>query len=169
MLEPQPPHEGSATTPDATSPSLEELSRASRFSASLQRTAAVLASPLERAQVVDAIMRSTVDALGAAAGAVAEMSDDGDVLSVVAAVGYDDALVQHFARIRVSDFPVVVHLVRARDRSTSRRRRSSIASRRRSPASPPTGGARVALPLATSERFVGVLVLTFAEARDLCT
>lgn len=165
VLEPQPPHAGFATTPDANSPSLEELSRASRFSASLQRMAAALASPLERAQVVDAIMRSTVEALGGAAGAVAEMSEDGTVLSIVASVGYDASLIQYFARIRVSDFPIVVRLVRDRVALYVSSQAEFDLLAPEIARFTPEGGARVALPLATSERFVGVLVLTFAEAR----
>ncbi|MEP7384710.1 MAG: GAF domain-containing protein, partial [Gemmatimonadota bacterium] len=149
-----------------TSLSREELARASRFSASLRRMAASLGSPLERAQVVDAIMRSTVDALGAAAGAVAEMSEDASTLAVVAAVGYDESLLQHFARIRVSDFPALVRLVRDRtplyvDSQAEFDKVASAFTRFGS-----IGGARVALPLATSERFVGVLALTFADARS---
>lgn len=166
VLEPPTPREGFETTPDANSPSLEELARASRFSASLQRMAAALASPLERTQVVDAIMRSTVDALGAAAGAVTELSDGGEVLSIVAAVGYDERFVQQFARVRLTDFPVVVQMVHSRQPIyvTSQEEFARVAAPIARFA--PPAGARVALPLATSERFVGVLLLTFAESRS---
>ena len=145
--------------------SVAELARAARFALTLQRVAAALASTLDRAQVLESIVRTTLDALGAAAGAVTEISDDGETLAVVCAVGYSDALVQRFTRVRVTAFAPVDRLVRERtplligSQSEFETLAPDIAR------FAPPAGARVALPLTTAERFLGVMVITFSEPR----
>ena len=166
MLEPTPPsHDPSVAALDAPDATVEELTRAARFAVSLRRAAAALSSPLERSQVMEAIMRTSVDALGAMAGAVTELSDDGGTLTLVATVGYEQAIVQRFGRIRVSDVALVARMVHDREPIF-------IASQAELEAVAPAivrftvaAGARVGLPLATTDRCLGILLLTFPEAR----
>jgi signal transduction histidine kinase len=167
VLEPPPPSDDRPFADlDTRHLTVAQLARAARFALSLQQIAAALSSSLERDAVLTTIVRTTLEALGAAAGAVTECSTDGASLSVVSSLGYDDSLVRHFQRVRIDDFPAVAEVVR-------HRRALYIASQEEFEAVAPTiarhttpSGARVALPLATSERFVGILVLTFAEARQ---
>ncbi|MEO6447450.1 MAG: ATP-binding protein [Gemmatimonadaceae bacterium] len=149
--------------------SAEALVRAARFAITLERSAAALASPLDRSEVLETIVRTMLEALGAAAGAVTELTDDGEVLEVVCAVGYDDDLIQRFVRIPLRTFPAVEQLLHARAPVL-------IASQSDFEALAPTfaqstgpAGARAALPLATSERFLGVLLLTFSDSRHFAS
>lgn len=147
-------------------PTVAELARAARFATTLQRVAAALASPLEQRDVLDAIVRVSIAAVHAGAGAVSQLSDDGTTLSLVSSVGYEEELVRRFARLRVSDFPAIGRLVADREPRF-------IASQEEMEAAAPLvahhsapAGARAALPLATSDRLLGILVLTFPEPRD---
>lgn len=146
--------------------SVAELARAARFAITLQRIAATLASPLEREQVLGTIMRNTLEAIGATAGAVTELTDDGDALTVVAAIGYPQEFVRRFARIPVSAFDAVTRLVRDREPLfiASQQQLEAVAPMMAKASEP--AGARVALPLATADRFVGGLVMTFPEPRE---
>lgn len=146
--------------------SVAELARAARFAITLQRIAATLASSLEREQVLSAILRNSLEAIGGTAAAVTELSADGDTLAVVAWIGYPDTLVSRFSQVRVSAFPAVTRLVHDRIPLyvTSQPALEAIAPAIAQFSAP--AGARVALPLATAERFVGVLVITFPDARD---
>jgi len=146
--------------------SVAELARAARFAITLQRVAGALASPMERAQVIEIIMRTSVDALGAAAGAVLEPSADGRLLTLVAAVGYPAEVVSKFERVRISDFEVVVRVVRDREPIYIASQNEFESMAPGVARYTPRAGARVGLPLATGDHFVGVLVLTFPEARE---
>jgi len=146
--------------------SVAELARAARFAITLQRVASALASTLERDQVLAAIMRTALDALGASAGGIAELSADGESLSVIAAVGYDESLLARFSRVPVASIDAVLRLVHDRVPYyiTSQADLEQLAPGVAAMSRP--AGARAVLPLATSDRFVGVLLLTFAEARE---
>lgn len=147
-------------------PSVAELARAARFAVTLQHVASSLASTLERDRLLETLVRTTLDSLGARAGGVAELSADGHELSVVASVGYPEALLDHFRAIRLDEHPAAAELVR-------RRRPYFFASQAEFAAAAPEiasltqeAGARVALPLATPHQVLGVLLLTFAEPRE---
>ena len=145
---------------------VSELARAARFATTLQEVAEALASSMEKRNVLEAIVRVSIDAVHARAGAVTALSDDGTMLSVVSSVGYDEELVRRLARLRVSDFPAIGRLIADREPRfiASQEELEAVAplvARHSEPA-----GARVALPLATADRFLGILVLTFPEARD---
>ena len=145
--------------------SVAELARSARFAITLQRVAAALASTLDRASVLERIVRTTLDALGAVAGAVTEISDDGETLAVVCAVGFSDALVQRFTRVRVTAFAPVERLVRERTPLLIESQSEFETLAPDFARFAPPAGARVALPLATAERFLGVMVITFGEPR----
>ena len=147
-------------------PGVAALARAARFAIALERSSALLASTLEPDQLLSAIVRSALDAMAAAAGAVTEVASDGDTLSVVAAVGYDEALLQRFSRVRVSQFEAVARMVRDRAPLYLESAADFEAAAPGVAQFATAGGARVALPLATSERCVGILVLTFDAARQ---
>ncbi|MFP5354379.1 MAG: ATP-binding protein [Gemmatimonadota bacterium] len=147
-------------------PSVTELARGARFAATLQHVAATLASPMDQRQVLDAIVRVSIAAVRASAGGVTELSADGTTLSIVSTAGYDEELIKRFARLRVSDFPAVAQLIASRSPRFigSQRELEQLApmvARFSAPA-----GARVVLPLATADRVLGILLLTFPEARD---
>lgn len=167
VLEPTPPSDDSPfAAQDAPGAGAAELARAARFAVLLQRVAAALSSPLDRPQVMEAIMRLCVDALGAQAGGVMELTDDGSTLTLVASVGYDASIVQQFARVRVREVAPAARLVQEREPIF-------VTSQAEFEAAAPAiarftfkAGARVALPLATADRCCGILVLTFPTARQ---
>ena len=144
---------------------VSEFVQAARFAATLQRVAATLASPMEQREMLDAIVRVSLEAVGAVAGGITELSSDGTTLSIVATVGYEDDLVRRFARLRVGDFPAIGALLADRLPRFigSQEEFERIAPEVARFAS--AAGARVVLPLATADRFLGILLLTFAEGR----
>ncbi|MEO7965715.1 MAG: GAF domain-containing protein, partial [Gemmatimonadaceae bacterium] len=142
------------------------MPRSARFVSALQRISAALASPLERERVLETIVRTSLEALGASAGAVAEMSSNGEFLNTVSSVGYPAKLMERFASIRLADFAPIQRLIAARAPVllSSQAAFEKVApdfARLTTPA-----GARAAIPLATPDRVVGVLMLTFSEARE---
>ena len=146
-------------------PSMAELARAARFAVTLQHVATSLASTLERDRLLETLVRTTIDSLDAMAGGVAELSANGEYLSVVAAVGYPQSLLDHFQRVPLDEHPAAAQLVQSR-------RPVFFESQAEFDAAAPglarltqAAGARVALPLATPDQVLGVLLLTFAEPR----
>ncbi len=142
-----------------------DVPRSARFVGALQRVSAALASTLERERVLETIVRTSLDALGAAAGAIAELSDDGTTLHVVSAVGYPSALIERVATLPVKRFDAIARLVQDRRPVLIP---SQEAFEQLTPdfaRLTPVSGARAAIPLATPERVVGILILTFADAK----
>ena len=131
----------------------------------LKRIATALALPMERERVLETIVRTSLDALGAAAGAVAQLSDDGARLQLVSAVGYPSALVERFDYVRVDDFAAIRRLLQEGRPALIESQDEFAALAPDFALLTPRAGARAALPLATPERVIGVLVLTFAEPR----
>ena len=131
----------------------------------LKRIAAALAFPMERERVLETIVRTSLDALGAAAGAVAQLSDDGARLQLVSAVGYPSALVERFDYVRVDAFAAIRRLVQEGRPVLIESQEEFAALAPDFALLTPRAGARAALPLATPERVIGILVLTFAEPR----
>jgi PAS domain S-box-containing protein len=138
---------------------------------SLQAVTSSLAGAATPSEVGDAILDRGIRALGAIAGAVSELSDDGRSLELLAARGYpEDAL-----RSRAShSLDEASHL---RDALIGRRAVFLVDPddwRRRYPDSPPApldgspdGGAIAVIPLLVSGRTIGAVVFRFAGRDDL--
>jgi PAS domain S-box-containing protein len=135
----------------------------------LQALTAALAGTLTHNEVADVVLTQGIHAFGAKAASVALVSEDGQMLEVVHAVGYPQAVVDTFRRLPMeADFPLTdavrsgepVWLTSVAERD---RRYPHLAALRRSNG----GGAMAALPLALEGRVLGAMGLNFHEELTL--
>jgi signal transduction histidine kinase/PAS domain-containing protein len=146
-------------------PAMAELARAARFAVTLQHVASALASTLERDPLLETLVQTTIESLGAVAGGVAELSADGRQLTVVAAVGYPQSLLDHLGHLALDDHPAAAELLRTRKPIFLASQAEFAAAAPRLAGLTQAAGARVALPLATPDQLLGILLITFAEPR----
>ena len=133
--------------------------------ARLQALTAALAGSLTPEEVTGVVVTEGIAALGAVAGSVALVADDGASLEIVQATGYDPAVVAAFRRMPISAPLPLCDAVRAgatmwmptpAERDA---RYPHLAGLRR----PGSGGAIAAVPLAAEGRVLGALGLNFAD------
>ena len=133
--------------------------------ARLQALTAALAGALTPEDVTGVVVTEGIAALGALAGSVALVADDGASLEIVQATGYEPAVVAAFRRMPLSAPLPLCDAVRAgatvwmptpAERDA---RYPHLAGLRR----PGYGGAIAAVPLAVEGRVLGALGLNFAD------
>lgn len=145
----------------------EMMSRAAdERAAALQKTTAALASALTLDKVASVIVSEGLSAIGAHAGSVSLMSDDG-MLHIIASAGYRQDLISEFAHFSVDDNfplshaikqgkPVVLRTAEERDGSYPH----LVESRRAVGA-----GAAAAIPMIIDGRMLGGLGFNFPMGR----
>lgn len=135
--------------------------------ARLQAAAAALSEPLLPAQVADAVVSEGVASLGAHAGSVALLTEDGEALEVVCARGYPAELLDRWqslplcVRAPLTDAartrqPVLLGSAKTRDKRYPNLKDRSVAT---------VSPALAAIPLMVEGRVVGALGFSFARAR----
>jgi serine phosphatase RsbU (regulator of sigma subunit)/transcriptional regulator with GAF, ATPase, and Fis domain/anti-sigma regulatory factor (Ser/Thr protein kinase) len=118
----------------------------------------------EPEQIATAILEETIEALGAAAGAVVTLNGDELVLS--ASLGYTQAEAERWRRLPVAAELPVAQAFRAGE-LVLHPSREDLADRYPELARETRHGGWVALPLVVGERTIGALTLSFATTRDL--
>jgi signal transduction histidine kinase len=134
----------------------------------LQRLSADLTQTLTRASVTDVVVRHVVDAFGASAGAVVELSDDGRDFILLGSVGLGDNKTETPTRWSVDTPTPARDAMQTRSPVFLRNRDEWIARFAQSPAmdTNDSNGAWVALPLLVKDRVVGVLTVSLRAARE---
>jgi len=136
--------------------------------ARLQAVTAALAEALTPAQVAEVIVDQGVAALGAQAGAMSLLTDDGRTLELVRAIGYPDEFVERWQRTGVSTRVSAVEAIRTRE-PVFLESRDALATRYSTISGPwailPDHGARAILPLVAGRNVLGVLSFLFPEPR----
>jgi PAS domain S-box-containing protein len=148
---------------------LESEREARRRTERLQRLSAELTRLLTPAEVAEVVVRQTLDAFGAFASGVVELSEDGSEFVLLGAIGFEAGLLRQYSRFSV-DLPLPARdVVRTHesvfvgDIEDWRERYSPL------PRPLPDGatdGAWVALPLRVEERLIGVLTISMPGPRD---
>jgi PAS domain S-box-containing protein len=130
----------------------------------LQRATASLSRALPREEVLDVIIGETLIALGATAGGVVELSEDGREFVLLRSRGMPESTVSRFARYPV-DLSVPTREVARTHEAVFLP--NAAAWRRDFEHGPGTAadGAWAAVPLLAEDRLLGVLTLTFPTAR----
>ena len=136
--------------------------------ARLQAMTAALSGALTRSQVGDVIVEQGVHALGASAGLISLLSEDGTTLVVVRDVGFPEDVLRRQRRIPISTSSPMTDAVKtgqpvlfdSKDAMVERYPHLVDAFVL------PQEGARAAIPLALGDRVLGVLVLVFPHPRD---
>ena len=136
--------------------------------ARLQQITAALAHTLTVAEIADVVVSEGVAALGARAGSVALLSEDGASLEVVQATGYAPELVAAYRAMPLAAPLPLTDAVRRREAvwldgvADRDRRYPHLASVRRA-----SDGAMAAVPLLVEGAVLGALGLTFADDATL--
>jgi GAF domain-containing protein/anti-sigma regulatory factor (Ser/Thr protein kinase) len=133
----------------------------------LQEVTAALSAATDPQQVGEAALSVGLPALGAAAGALYTMSDDGAELRLVADEGYPDELMRDFDVIRMDADVAIADAVRSKkviffgseDEAEARSR--TIAERRRAGPITTKNGPRAAMPLLAGVEAIGALAISF--------
>jgi signal transduction histidine kinase len=140
--------------------------RETRRVARLQAGTAAVAVPLTRAAVSHVVLAQALDAGGAVAGALHELSADGRELVLLDAMGYDDTVRRRIARMSMRGAGPAQRVARARRpeylRSLAEWLGHGASPMPEGAASAPPRGVAV-LPLVADERMLGVLTLSFAQ------
>jgi len=136
--------------------------------ARLQALTAALSEALTPAQVADAIVGQGTAALGARAGSMSLVSDDGRMFELVRAVGYPDEFVTRWHRTPVSTRIVPEEAVRT-SLPVFLESKDALAVGYGPVANPwatlPDRGARAIVPLIVRRRVLGVLSFLFPEPK----
>ncbi|HKV44661.1 MAG TPA: SpoIIE family protein phosphatase [bacterium] len=136
--------------------------------ARLQAVTAALAEALTPARVAEVIVDQGVAALGAQAGAMSLLTEDGTTLELVRAVGYPDEFVARWQRTGPSTRISAVDAIRTRE-PVFLESRDALATRYSTISRPwpilPDHGARAILPLIGGQNVLGVLSFLFPEPR----
>jgi signal transduction histidine kinase len=146
----------------------QQAEKAAERTLRLQTVTAALSRALPEAEVLDVIIHQAVDALGAEAGGVVEVTPDKQELVYLHGIGFDEEMLEHFQRFSVdlplptrdvmrTGKPVLVESPREWNRRypTPPLRRGSRAR----------DGAWAVLPLRLGGRLLGALTLSFARAQ----
>jgi PAS domain S-box-containing protein len=148
---------------EAQSAATRSVERALTRLALVQEVTAALSRALPKQEVVNVIIERALHAVGAAAGGIVELSDDGRELVLLGSSGLDEQTRINFTRYNV-DTPVPTRdVVRTREPVYLRSfdewcARYPIGPRR-------SEGAWATIPLLIQERLLGVLTLSFPRAR----
>ena len=132
----------------------------------LQRVSAALTAAFEPDQVVDVIVGEVIEATGAYAGGVVELSPDGRELVVIRTRGYDPAAVRPYLRLSTERPTPAWDAIRTGEavflhsQADWARRYPSVTTIHKGE------GTWVALPLRARGRVIGALTLTFNGARE---
>ena len=134
----------------------------------LQRLSADLTQTLTRASVTDVVVRHIVDAFGASAGGVVELSEDGREFILLGTVGVNKETREAWSRWPVEKPSPAREAVLTREPVFLRSREEWTArfSTSLMMATNDSNGAWVALPLLVKDRVVGVLTVSLRAARD---
>ncbi|MES2523448.1 MAG: GAF domain-containing protein [Gemmatimonadota bacterium] len=136
----------------------------------LQQLSADLTRGLTRTEVTETVVRHMVAALGAYAGGVVELSDDGTEFVLLATAGQADAGRALHLRYPV-DTPLPVRdVVRTRDAVYVESKAAWQAAYGSTPVLPPNGagdGVWIAVPLNVDDRLLGALTLSLAGSRTI--
>ena len=161
---------GSRAAAAAVGSRLHDSERRARFrSEQLQRLSGALSRTLSRAEVAEVTSRLLSEELGAYAGGVIELSDDGTEFSLLWAVGMGEKVRKDYAKFPVSS-PLPVRDVAATHEAVFLRNveewRARFTDGPRTMAEGMTDGAWAALPLLVEDRLLGALTLSFPQPRD---
>jgi PAS domain S-box-containing protein len=135
--------------------------------ASLQAITAALSQALTPGEVAEAIITRGLSGVGAVAGSVSLLSHDGTALQLLRVVGLPTEVVEVYRRVPVTAAMPMTQAVRSGE-PVWLESVEEAAPRFPEYAEHPTGfGAGAALPLLVGDRAIGVLGLSFAQARGL--
>jgi PAS domain S-box-containing protein len=135
----------------------------------LQQLTEALAVPLTREQAVRAMIEQALSAVGAVAGGVLAVADDGRALELLDVVGYEEEVAERYQRLP-ADAPLPMRDVVRRGLPIFLPSAAAFAAAGYAPrnrlASGALGEAWATLPLVIDQRVAGVLTLTFAAPRE---
>src|SRR5262249_19853084 len=131
---------------------------------------AALSNAASAAEVVDVALTRGLDAVGARAGAVLELDAGGHALEIVKAVGYEESMLRHFARVDLDADMPVAEAVRRRQPvfldSPEERTLQYPELARRTPDVAPSSE-WVAIPLEVGSRVLGAFVMSLSRGRPI--
>ena len=133
----------------------------------LQRVTAALSSAGPHDDVLDVVIEQAVEAMGAFAGAVLELSEDGGSFQLRRHIGLSTAVIEAYARYSTRDLPVG-EVCRTREPvflSSPREWHSRFGCAATMEGAPAKDGAWASLPLVVRGNLVGVLTLSFRTSR----
>ncbi|MBC7895652.1 MAG: GAF domain-containing protein [Cytophagaceae bacterium] len=132
----------------------------------LRRLAAILAPLVETKDVLRASVDTTVELLGAVAGAVFIPDPEGTHVRIAYSRNYPQELAEGVPRLPLDTFPLAGRFIRDKTPIFFERASEMIEA---APGIPllKNAGARAALPLAVGERLRGALIITFPVGREL--
>jgi signal transduction histidine kinase len=144
--------------------------RAAERTARLQGVTAALSGALAPVDVGNVIVREGTAALGAFAGGVLRVSDDGQALEHLSSVGFPDHVIESYRRFPLTAPIVAAEVVRRREPIFIERFDEWAEHGWVPPTTmPPSGemahGAWAALPLLVGDRVLGVMTLSFDGPR----
>lgn len=163
-----------ATAIDQRASEREREQAALRVQAAHRRASALygltseLANCASVSEVLEVVVSSGFAAVGACAGGVLELSEDGATLEVLKATGYADPVVERFNRVPLDAPLPASDAVRQREPVFLRTREQLARHYPALPAQldgPSSRHAWAALPLVVSGHVVGVLTLSYAQPR----
>jgi signal transduction histidine kinase len=143
----------------------QAASAARREADALQAVTAALSRAATVEDVADAVVRHGLPALGASAGGVVRLSDDGRELLMVAVSGFQAEHLRPFARFSVDRRLPTADVARTR-RPAFVRSLEEWSARYDAPIPGPPFQAAAVLPLQIGDRLLGMLTLRFLEARE---
>jgi PAS domain S-box-containing protein len=146
-----------------TDSSPEELADAADRARRLQRVTERLAESLTPQQVLDAILTEGLRAAEARAGAIGLVSEDGQMIELLAQRGYRASVLEEWGRFPVAAELPMSHVVRTGEPLflASREERNELFPSLREQGG--QGHALAVLPLALESRLLGALGLSFGE------
>ncbi|SOD03931.1 PAS domain S-box-containing protein [bacterium JGI 053] len=141
--------------------------RAAEQNARLQAVTAAMSEARTPDEVADAALRQCMEALGAAAGWMGQLSPDGARIELLRATGFSAQVIEQFRSVPIETEIPLTDAVRT---GTILAIESREELERRYPAIPDAGqrsgfGAWAVVPMAVEGRAVGSMVLNFADAR----
>ncbi|HET7087730.1 MAG TPA: GAF domain-containing protein [Anaerolineae bacterium] len=144
----------------------QDAERAAERIARLQSLTASLSKAITPAQVADACIKQMVAALGASAGNVTLLTDDGKELEVIADVGYPPGFTEHRHRSPASAASPIGHAVQIGEPVFLESREQALAQYPRFELDITSGhSAWAAIPLLVEDRAIGTIGLSFSEVR----
>jgi GAF domain-containing protein len=149
---------------------LEDASAANQRAATLQRLSASLATMSRMHDVFEAVVHDGVRAVGASAGLIALLDEEGTHLEVGAYLGYRQEVIEGWSRFPVADATPLSEAVRERSFVVMR----DVATRNRrfpifSDLTHDHDHSLVCLPMIAGDEVIGGVSLTYPDVRDLTT
>jgi GAF domain-containing protein len=146
---------------------LEVASEANRRASTLQRLSSSLATMSRVQDVFEVVVRDGVQAVGASAGLVALLDDDGSHLEVGAYLGYRPEVIEGWSRFPVAATTPLSEAVRERTHVVLR----DVATRNRrfpvfSDLTHDRDHSLVCMPMIAGDEVIGGVSLTYPEVRD---